>query len=208
MASQPRSERTPSLDGVRVLHTPNKRRAVEDRGSFASCSRTIPRAEKCTKKKMMQAEYALHFCCRLTRHQKHTSIPTQRTNPNAYRSDGKPRLLHRNSQHYKNRGVLLSCSLLTEQLNGSCTHGSVRCKKLLLQLRSALHTMQAEKNQLPPQLWRAGLHPACWTNLAAKWAGKSLQTAAAECKVVTTENGRHSSLRKPAEGTRRRICRK
>jgi len=151
----------------------------------------------------------LHFCRRLTRHQKHTHTHTGNKSE-CVTQRRKTRAITAHSQHYKNRGVFLSYLLLTEQLNRSCNTGCLkllsRCK-LLLQLRNSLHTMRAEKPaRCPTLVCRAT--PACWTNLAATWAGKSLQTATAECHAVSAENDRQSSLRKPAESTRRRICRK
>lgn len=155
----------------------------------------------------MQAEDASRLICRLTRHQKHTNTHAHThaeqvqmcyavTENQGSHSSARPAL--------QNRGIVLTNSLLTSQLAAGCTAG---CTATLVAEQLVAHPAgcSARSPICCPACWTA---PACCMHLAARWAGKSLQNATAEYIVVSPENTRHYCLHKPAESTRRRICRK
>lgn len=74
----------------------------------------------------MQAEYALNFYSKLTRHQKHTHTHTENKSE-CVTQRRKIKATTALNQHYKNRGVIVPYSLLTEQLNGNCTQTKRFC---------------------------------------------------------------------------------
>jgi len=180
----------------------------------------LPRVEKCTPKKKMRAEDALHLRGRLTRHQKHTKTHTD-TNTHTHRellqmrnSDGTtPGANTAHAERYKIAVPFFPTSkILIAKLAANCTTRlQHRCTSPSGAAQSVVQPAGCiAKAQLAARL--AGLRPACCQkSRRLRGAGKSLQIAAAPItQTLSTprEYTRRLRTRTPAESSRRRICRK